>query len=226
MSKPTMSKPTMSKPTWRDRLRRMIPALGRARRFTQYYDTNHWADPESRSGPGSRQDSPQVLHALEALATVTERYAIRSIADIPCGDFNWMGAYLKAWPDVEYSGFDIVAKLVDRNRRVFPGRRFARLDIVVSVPPPADLIFSKDLINHLEDREIVQAVAHMRRSGSAYLLATNNFGYVNVPLTRDRYHSSRHVDLTAAPFHYPRPLWHDHYLGLWRLADMSLSGAD
>ncbi|MDI1262909.1 MAG: hypothetical protein PS018_06595 [bacterium] len=199
----------------------MVSALGRARTFARYYDTNYWADPESRSGPGSRQDSPHVRHALEVLAAVTERYAIRTIADIPCGDFNWIDAHLRAWPEVEYSGFDIVPRLIERNRRVFPGRRFARFDIVLGVPPPCDLIFCKDLINHLEDHEIVQAIAHMRQSGSRYLLATNNFGYLNRPLTRDRYHHSRHVDLTTAPFHYPPPIWHDHYLGLWPLVDMA-----
>ncbi len=164
----------------------MVSSLGRAKRFTQYYDSNHWADPESRSGPGSRQDSPQVQHALGALATITERYAIRTLADIPCGDFNWMGAHLSAWPRVEYIGFDIVAKLIKRNQRIFPGRRFAKLDIVSSIPTQSDLIFSKDLINHLEDQEIVQAIANMRQSNSKYLLATNNFGYVNEELTRSK----------------------------------------
>lgn len=202
------------------RLRGTFAALRRAKRFTQYYDENHWADSESRSGPGSRQNSPQVQHALEILSAVTERYAIRTLADIPCGDFNWISTYLNAWPKVGYVGFDIVPKLIKCNQLAFPSRQFAKLDIVVSVPPPSDLIFCKDLINHLEPIEIIQAIANMRRSGSKYLLASNNFGYANEEMKRSRYTSSRHVDLTTAPFHYPRPLWHDHYLGLWRLADM------
>lgn len=47
----------MRKPTLSEGLRRTVPVLGRAGQFTQYYDTNHWADPETRSGPGSRQGS-------------------------------------------------------------------------------------------------------------------------------------------------------------------------
>jgi hypothetical protein len=208
------------RPTRARRLRRLVSALRRAMTFSHYYHTNHWADAESRSGPGSRQDSPSVQHALKILSDVTDRYAICSLADIPCGDFNWISAYLMAWPQVDYTGFDIVAKLVKRNQVAFPSRKFARLDIVVSVPPPCDLIFCKDLLNHLESSEIVQAIANMRLSGSRYLLASNNFGYVNEEMTRSRYISSRHVDLTAAPYRYPQPLWHDHYLGLWKLADM------
>lgn len=202
------------------RLRQAVSALGRKARFTLYYRTNHWADPESRSGAGSRKDSHSVQHALATLASVTKLYTIRSIADIPCGDFNWISAHLVAFPDVKYGGFDIVTDLVKRNQRAFPIRRFAKLDIVSSVPPPSDLIFCKDLINHLEDQEIVQAVTNMRQSGSRYLLATNNFGHANMKLKRTRFISSRHVDLTTAPFCYSPPLWHDHYLGLWLLADM------
>jgi trans-aconitate methyltransferase len=116
------------------------------------------------------------------LATITERYAIHTIADIPCGDFNWIGTHLDAWPRLEYVGFDIVAELIKRNQRVFPNRRFAKLDIVSNVPPRFDLLFSKDVINHLKNGEIVQAIANMRLSGSKYLLATNNFGYSNEEL--------------------------------------------
>ncbi len=202
------------------RLRQVVSSIGRAARFTQYYAINQWADSESRSGAGSRQDSPSVRHALETLSEVTNRYSIRTMADIPCGDFNWMSTHLSAWPAVDYIGFDIVGRLVKRNQEAFPGRRFAKLDIVAMVPPPSDLIFCKDLLNHLETSEIVQTVANMRRSGSKYLLASNNFGYPNQKLTRSRYISSRHVDLMAAPFHCSQPIWHDHYFGLWLLADM------
>ena len=204
-------------------MRRMIRrflASRRKRAFTHIYDTNYWRDSESRSGPGSRRNSGSAQHTLKMLATFTERYAIRTIADIPCGDCNWIGAYLDAWPSVEYVGFDVVDKLIQRNRETFPARRFAQLDIVISVPPRFDLILCKDLLNHLETSEITEAIANMRRSGSKYLLASNNFGYRNTRMFRSRFRSSRHVDITTAPFHYPAPLWHDHYLGLWALADM------
>jgi hypothetical protein len=166
----------MSGSTLMRRLRWMVSVFGRASAFTYYYDTNHWADSESRSGAGSRQNSPTVLHSLRILSTVTQRYAIRTVADIPCGDSNWIRAYLSAWPGVEYTGFDIVAKLIKRNQRVFPSRKVSKLDIVANVPPPSDLIFCKDLFNHFGSSEIVRAITNMRRSGSKYLLASNNFG--------------------------------------------------
>ncbi len=201
-------------------LLRKLGPLGRWADFTLRYRRNIWGDDESYSGPGSRRDSHSVTHSLEVLGHLTSLLDLKSVADIPCGDFNWISAYLDRHPKVSYVGYDIVGELIARNRRSYPEVRFAALDIVSKVPPPADLIFCKDLVNHLEDAEIIRAIENMRRSGSTWLLATSNSGYTNVKLRRSWYRDSRHVDLAATPFRYPKPAWHDHYLALWRLADM------
>jgi hypothetical protein len=201
-------------------LLRHLGGLGRKLEFYLAYRENRWGDSESRSGIGSRRDSGSVQHSLKMLEYLTALLQLTSIADIPCGDFNWIHAYLERHPDVSYVGYDIVRSLVSRNRRLFAPVRFELLDIVSTVPARADLIFCKDLLNHLEDHEIGRAIANMQLSGSTWLLASNNFDYPNVPLRRDRYRDTRHVDLAAAPFGYPQPAWHDHYLGLWRLSDM------
>jgi hypothetical protein len=189
-------------------------------RFARYYETNYWRDPESRSGPGSRRDSGQVTDALAALAMMVCEHDVRSVADIPCGDFNWMPLFLEAWPSVDYQGFDIVPAVVADNRARHPGRRFAVLDVTREVPPRVDLIFCKDLLNHLCHEDVRAALANMRRSGSRFLLASNNFGVENVELPRLGRTNSRHLDITAPPFSCARPIWNTHYLGLWRLSEL------
>jgi methyltransferase family protein len=201
-------------------LLRRLGGLGRRADFTLRYRRNCWGDDETRSGAGSRRDSPAVKHSLEVLGRLTSLLDLKSIADIPCGDFNWIGAYLDRHPNVSYVGCDIVGDLIARNRRTYPGVQFVTLDIVSKVPPQVDLIFCKDLVNHLEDQEIIRAIENMRRSHSTWLLATSNVGYRNIRLRRKWHRNSRHVDLTAAPFRYPEPAWHDHYFSLWRLADI------
>ena len=181
-------------------LLRRLGALGRWADFTLRYRWNCWGDDETHSGPGSRRDSHSVKHSLEVLSHLTSLLDLKSVADIPCGDFNWIGAYLNRHPSVSYVGYDIVSDLIARNRRTYPDVRFVPLDIVSKVPPPVDLIFCKDLVNHLENDEIVRAIDNIRRSRSTWLLATSNFGYRNVRLRRSWYSDSRHVDLR--PLHF------------------------
>ena len=149
---------------------------------------------------------------------------MQSINDIPCGDFHWMPGVLARLGPVRYRGFDIVPALVASNKAQFPDREFHALDVTSEPPPPADLIFCKDLFNHLGDRDVKRAIDNMRRSGSTFLLASNNSGYPNGPLP-NVLPGSRLLDLCAAPFSFNPPLWTlDGYMCLWRLADMGECG--
>ncbi len=188
-------------------------------RFARFYRMNYWRDPESRSGPGSRRDSGSVQATIEALRMAVRMHDVRSIADIPCGDFNWMPLFLEAWPELRYQGFDIVPQLIADNRARYPERRFEVLDITRSVPPRADLILCKDLLNHLCHADVRAALSNMRRSNARLLLASNNFGHANTDMARLGLRGSRHLDITQPPFDVPAPIWHTHYLGLWRLTD-------
>lgn len=191
-----------------------------AEQFTYVYEANVWTDPESRSGAGSRRDSPCVSSAIDVLEMVYQDYGVRTISDIPCGDFNWMPAFLDKHPDVEYHGYDIVDVLIKRNRAEYPLLKFGVLNIVDQVPPKTDLIFCKDLLNHLSNDNVRQALRNMKASGSTWLIASNNFGYENDELNSRYAGASRHLDICVAPLNYPAPVWNTHYLGLWRLADM------
>jgi hypothetical protein len=191
-------------------------------RFTRVFYQNLWGDSESVSGPGSRRDSDSVLLAIRALKLAKENVDFMSISDIPCGDFNWMETFLRAVPEVRYRGFDIVPALIERNRILHSDYEFDVLDITAAPPPSADLIFSKDLLNHLTYDDIRAALINMQRSNSMYLLVTNNFGHPNTELSENLGNSSRYFDLCDKPFNFPAPIWRDDYIGLWRSSDISL----
>jgi len=186
-------------------------------RFTRVYETRRWATGESVSGPGSDRGSGSVEHTARLLHRLIPDLGVRSIADIPCGDFHWIGDVLTAHPEVHYIGYDIVEPLIARNGRTHPGRAFAVLDIVTEVPPPAELILCKDLVNHLYERDVRAALANMVASGSTWLLITSNTGFENVELDMLAPGASRELDLAAPPYDLPPPVYGDHYLSLWRL---------
>jgi hypothetical protein len=183
---------------------RKLGAVGRSIDFALRYRANRWTDPETRSRAGSRRGSGSVRHSLDVLEQLTAFLGLRSIADIPCGTSTGFtpisNGILRStmWVMISLKG------LIRRNQSLFPRWRFANLDIVETHPDSADLIFCKDLVNHLEEEEIRRAVANMCRSGSGstWLLITNNCGHRNVDLRRRWSDDTRHVDLTATPYSF------------------------
>ena len=102
------------------------------KRFSGVYEQRLWGSRESASGPGSERAAPTVLLALHVLDTVIREHGIRSMADIPCGDFNWMPELLAAHPDVTYVGYDVVPALIRDNRLSHPTHEFRLLDITLA----------------------------------------------------------------------------------------------
>lgn len=190
------------------------------RRFSIVYRKNLWNDDESRSGPGSRRDSGSVSATLDALEHIAREYKIGTLNDIPCGDFNWIDQFLARHESISYHGFDVVPELIEDNRNRASKYRFDHLDITYQVPPRADLILCKDLLNHLRFSDVERALHNFYRSGSRLILASNNFGYKNKELGIFLPHGSRHLDITSKPFSVPAPIWQTHYLGLWYVEDL------
>src|SRR5215467_8744490 len=93
--------------------------------FTRIYARNSWGDAESRSGTGSNIARTELLRAR--LTRLLKDLGVRSILDLPCGDFNWMR--LTELPGIEYIGGDVVSPLIEQNNSLYarPGRKFVRL---------------------------------------------------------------------------------------------------
>jgi SAM-dependent methyltransferase len=195
--------------------------------FTTIYHDNGWQNAESRSGRGSTVARTASLRP--ALLALLEEFGVRSLLDAPCGDFNWM----KEIPleGIEYVGVDVVAELIERNRRLFGrrGRQFLVADVVAHPLPAADLILCRDGLVHLPDGDALRALDHFRRSTARYLLATTFPGQpANSDIAAGHW---RPMNLEKAPFNLPPPLrlvsdgcpipgYTDKALGLWELTQI------
>lgn len=184
-------------------------------RFTDVYKNRRWSSEETASGQGSERSSGAVAHSLKLLRRMIREYGVRSISDVPCGDFNWMPILLDEHPEIDYIGYDIVPLLIRENQAKYPDRRFQHLDITTEVPLQSDLILSKDLLNHLSNRDVWSALSNMVASNARYVMVTNNIGFKNVELDANATNASRHLDLFAAPFLMPPALYSDHYFIVW-----------
>lgn len=196
--------------------------------FSQIYYENHWRSDASKSGTGS--DDEQTKEVRSILERVFDDYKITSMADIPCGDFNWMEK-VKFPANFQYFGFDIVEELIasDTEKYGSPTKTFQWADITTSNLPAVDLIFCRDCLVHLSYDGIGQALKNIKKTGSKYLLTTTFTSHQNRNIVSGNW---RPINLMAKPFSFPEPLvvynelctenerYTDKSLALWRIDDL------
>ncbi len=197
-----------------------------AARFGMVFKENRWGNDESVSGSGSALASPSVRDSIRVLDMIVRHFRIKSICDVPCGDFYWIPLLLGRFPKLEYLGFDIVPDLIAWNKERFPDRTFATANVCIDVLPATDLIFCKDLLLHLKNKDVGLALRNFKRSGSRFLLITSNEGAANEELVSEELGAHRSVNLVAEPYNFPERVWNDGYLSLWSLDAISLSFFD
>src|SRR6266446_2969208 len=88
-----------------------------AERFTLIYKKGVWVDDESRSGGGSNLYATAKIR--KAIPVLIDKYRIRSILDIPCGDFFWFKEM--SLPIERYIGGDIVQPLIEEISAKYAG---------------------------------------------------------------------------------------------------------
>ncbi len=229
---------------WLDRLKPLVPRFlarlwfergespaGRgeaAEIFREVYRVNAWGSAESKSGVGStlayterlRQELPGFLRAR----------GVRSLVDLPCGDFNWMRHVdLRG---IEYLGLDVVPELIEANQRAYggAGKNFRVCDGLRESPPRVDLIFCRDLLIHFSYADALRLLRGFQSSGSEWLLTTSYRGRTNRNEPTGGFYR---INLEAKPFAFGEPeAWlsdegvregtRGKILGLWRVSALQL----
>lgn len=170
-------------------------------RFEMIYNENFWESNESSSGIGS--EIKNTKEVLKAIKLVIKEYKIKSIIDIPCGDFNWMSSL--DMKNIDYKGFDIVRSVIKENKKhKKPNVNFYYSDIINSELPKADLMFVRDCLVHFSFEDIKKSIFRIKQSKSNYLLSTS---FVNLEKNTDIYTADwRPINLEKEPFNFPKPI--------------------
>jgi hypothetical protein len=196
-------------------------AASRHRVFSGIWKDNFWGNTESRSGGGSSLAATVALRAW--LPKTLNSLGVRILGDAGCGDLNWMKELTK--PLRFYFGFDIVPELVDDLRARFKDQSncfFSEADVVTTTLPECDAILCRDCLTHLTPDAALMALKGFRRSGSRFVIATTHSVGRNVWVNSGGWYP---MDLTAAPFNLPPPLFallegSTKSLGVWSTADL------
>ena len=145
--------------------------------FTTINETQFWNSNESVSGGGSELEvTGQLVNELQDLIY---RMSIKSILDIPCGDFNWMKTVNLG--KTEYIGADIVKNLIKSNTKKYSSilKKFVVLDLSTDNLPTVDLLFCRDCLVHLSYHEIYKSILNIKRSNIKFILLTSFIDYSN-----------------------------------------------
>jgi SAM-dependent methyltransferase len=138
-------------------------------KFIEIYENNLWGSAESISGSGSEIQNTKVIQ--NELPVLLRKFNIKSILDIPCGDWNWMKNVDLC--GASYIGADIVEPLIKSNRINYPNVDFRVMDLINDPLPKVDLIFTRDCLGHLSNSNVLKALKNCEESKSKYLLATS-----------------------------------------------------
>ena len=193
--------------------------------FKDIYQNNRWEGTASISGTGSGLDRTGVI--ARELPPLLRELGVRTMLDIPCGDFNWMKNV--DLTGISYTGADIVQELIRADSARYGGwAQFRCLDLVSDPLPLHDLVFCRDCLVHLSYVEIFRALRNVCASGATYLLTTT------FPCRTENWDIGtggwRPLNLQRPPLSLPPPLrlinegctdgggaYADKSLGLWHV---------
>ena len=96
--------------------------------FSNIYDTYGFGSEESRSGHGSTLI--QTENIRDEIKKIVKEKNIKSVVDIPCGDFNWMREIVFRFES--YFGGDIVPQCIQENNRRYSNStiKFSEFDLI------------------------------------------------------------------------------------------------
>jgi len=200
--------------------------------FNDIYKSNLWHISEKResvSGIGSSLEQTQEI--LKNLPTIFTKFEIKSILDIPCGDFNWMQKV--TFSKLNHSGADIVEAIVNTNIKKYQTENinFVQLNLIEDQLPNFDLIFCRDCLVHLSFNDILKSIENIKKSGSKFLMTTT---FTNQESNKDINTGGwRPLNWQLEPFNFPKPIYilnekctemdgifSDKSLGIWNIADL------
>jgi hypothetical protein len=203
-----------------------LHAASISERFQAIYRNGAWLSGDvsgSLSGKGSSLSATKAIR--ENLPSLLTSLGTQTLLDVGCGDFLWMS---EVELPCDYIGVDIVPELISRNTELYArhGRSFRVMDATTCVLPPADTILCREMLFHLSFEDISRVVANVKRTGTRFLVATNDEGLrLNADILSGDF---RLLNLKKAPFFFPEPhatlpdnrVSPDRTLSIWEISSL------
>jgi SAM-dependent methyltransferase len=166
--------------------------------FNRIYETGTWgkdAEGKGVSGSGSTLEITREYRAY--VEDFIKKHNVKSVVDAGCGDWSFSSAI--EWGDATYLGVDIVSDVIEVDRRKYEnGRVTFQVGDITEELPAADLLISKDVLQHLPNELVQKFIRNNLKKGKyKWVLLTNDRGSENRDIRPGEYGL---IDLSAPPF--------------------------
>ena len=172
--------------------------------FTRIYENGEWgrdSQGDSTSGPGSTM--VQTTEYRKFLQAFLKNHNIHSVIDIGCG--RWEFSRTIDWSGIQYTGYDVVKSVVDKNTELFGADniKFVHGNALFVDLPKADLLLCKDVLQHLPNKAISLLIKKFY--SFPYCLITNDVDPITYTSNNPDFQCGdfRGIDLAKAPFCVP-----------------------
>jgi SAM-dependent methyltransferase len=166
--------------------------------FNHIYAEGMWGRDDRGKGTSGSGSTLEITREYRAyVEDFMKKHAVKSVVDAGCGDWSFSSAM--DWGDASYLGVDIASDIVDADRKKYQRDkvRFQVGDITEELPA-ADLLISKDVLQHLSNRLVQKFIENNLRKGKyKWVILTNDRGSGNPDVRPGGY---RAIDLAAPPF--------------------------
>lgn len=169
------------------------------KRFTLFYRYKYWSSKESRSGPGSELKNTIIIR--EKLEDIVNKYKVKSLVDLPCGDFYWMRIFMRN-KNIKYIGGDIVEELIMdlNNKYANKNISFKQIDLINDKLPTGDLLLCRDCFIHFSNNDIIKALKNFIKSDIKFFLITHTLNETDIENKDILTGAYRFLDLFKKPF--------------------------
>ena len=166
--------------------------------FNRIYTEGTWGKDVAGKGTSGSGSTLEITGEYRAyVEAFIKKHGVKSVVDAGCGDWSFSSAI--DWGDASYLGIDIASDVIAavRNKHEKGRIKFQVGDITDELPA-ADLLISKDVLQHLSNELVHKFISNNLRKGKyKWVILTNDRGSENREIASGGY---RAIDLAAPPF--------------------------
>src|SRR5688572_28819452 len=166
--------------------------------FNRIYREGTWGTDAAGKGVSGSGSTLEITRDYRAyLERFIKEQRVQSVVDAGCGDWNFSRTI--NWGGASYLGVDIASDVIDTVRRKHETDRIRfQVGDITEELPAADLLISKDVLQHLSNGLVHKFIRNNLKKGKyKWVILTNDRGSGNQDIMPGGY---RAIDLAAAPF--------------------------